>query len=250
MMKLLKFRNKRKISRRILTKNYDDSLIANYITRKTQDLFKSQSSLKFSVSNYRYFVPFAFLSHENEIRVLDFGGGAGDHFYSMINTIKHNIKNWTVVETNAMVVSATQIVFDKRLIFETSLSNLIDKEFDLVIASSSIQYTYDPLRILGELIDIKPKYLFVTRMPVWDFPTMTVFQKSPLSSNGPGRQLYEYDEGIVEYELTILNQKLFESRFSGKFELVFRCLENEGVHKIDGKMVNQYGYLFRRIELD
>jgi hypothetical protein len=83
-------------------------------------------------------------------------------------------------------------------------------------------------------------------MPVWEFPTKTLIQKSALSSNGPGRQLYELNDGIVEYELTILNRELFESYFENRFETIFRSLETEGVHEIDGKIVNQYGYLFRR----
>jgi hypothetical protein len=83
-------------------------------------------------------------------------------------------------------------------------------------------------------------------MPIWEFPTKKLVQKSALSSNGPGRQLYELNDGIVEYELTILNRELFESHFENRFETIFRSLETEGVHEIDGRKVHQYGYLFRR----
>lgn len=239
---------RRRNQKRPLINTYDDPVIANYIKRKTQDARMSARNSNLSAGNYRYFIPFAFLSHEETIKVLDFGGGAGDHFYTMSDFILHNIKSWTVVETKSMVDAVKQSELDTRLKFENSLSNLASSEFDLVIASSSIQYSHDPLKTLSELASIKSKYFFVTRMPIWDFPTKTVIQRSPLSSNGPGRQLYDLEEGIVEYELTILNRNTFENQFAGKFEIIFRSLESEGIHKVDRKSVNQYGYLFRKVD--
>jgi len=229
-----------------IVNNYDNELIANYVSRKTQDARLNQGSQNFSAINYRYFAPFAFLPMDRELKVLDFGGGAGHHFYSMVDTILHKIICWTVVETPAMVASATKLNTDDRLTFEDSLLKISDVEYDLILASSSIQYSPEPLKTLNELINIKSKYFFITRMPVWEFPTKKLIQKSALSSNGPGRQLYELNDGIVEYELTILNRELFESYFENRFETIFRSLETEGVHEIDGRIVHHYGYLFRR----
>lgn len=231
-----------------LVNNYDNELIANYVTRKTQDARLNLGNHDFSANNYRYFTPFAFLPLDRGLNVLDFGGGAGHHFYSLVDTVLHKILRWTVVETHSMVVSATQLNTDHRLTFEESLSNIADADYDLILASSSIQYSLEPLKTLNDLTNIKTKYFFVTRMPVWEFPTKKLVQKSALSSNGPGRQLYDLNDGIVEYELTILNRELFESFFKNKFETIFRSLEAEGVHEIDGKIVHQYGYLFRRKE--
>lgn len=216
------------------------------MSRKTQDARLNLGSQNFSENNYRYFAPFAFLPPDRELKVLDFGGGAGHHFYSMVDTILHKILRWTVVETHSMVASATQLNTDDRLTFEASLINVADIEYDLILASSSIQYSLEPLKTLNDLTNIKSKYFFVTRMPIWEFPTKKLIQKSALSSNGPGRQLYELNDGIVEYELTILNRELFESYFEHRFETIFRSLETEGVHQIDGRKVHQYGYLFRR----
>lgn len=235
-----------KVTQRTIVNNYDNELIANYVSRKTQDARLIQGSQNFSAINYRYFVPFAFLPSDRALKVLDFGGGAGHHFYSMVDTILHKVVCWTVVETRSMVASATKLNTDDRLNFEDSLLNIADVEYDLILASSSIQYSLDPLKTLNELINIESRYIFITRMPVWEFPTKTLRQKSALSSNGPGRQLYELNDGIVEYELTILNRELFESYFENRYETIFRSLETEGVHQIDGKLVHQYGYLLRR----
>ena len=134
----------------VLSKNYDDPLIAEYVTRKTMDGLRNTNSLDFNSQNYRYFALFAFLSDHSGLRVLDFGGGAGQHFYSLEKYFSNRISNWTVVETKSMVVAASKVVANTRLRFEESISSIINQEFDFVLASSSIQYSKNPIKTLEE----------------------------------------------------------------------------------------------------
>ena len=240
--------NFNKRNQKVLSQKYDDPFITDYVARKTLEARNQTTNLDFNVQNYRYFIPFVFLSAEREISVLDFGGGAGYHFDSIENFLPHKISNWTVVETKSMVESARRIQVDRRLTFETSVGSLRDKAFDLVIASSSIQYCDSPQKILEQLLEIEARYYFITRMPIWERSTISVVQKSPLSSNGPGRQLYDLADGMVEYQLTVLNRTTFEDYFKDKYKIVFRSLESGDVHNVDGQRISQYGYLFQRKE--
>ncbi len=232
--------------RNILAKKYDDPIIADYVTRKTLDAHKQANVAEFDAHNYRYFVPFTFLSEELTLQILDFGGGAGHHFYSMMKHLPHRIGNWTVIETQSMVEAASKVAPDPRLKFESSISAVANRDFHLVLASSSIQYAQNPLRVLEELLTVNAEYYFITRMPLWDLPTTSILQKSSLSSNGPGRQLYELSDGLVEYELNVLNREEFEGFFKDKLELILRAIELKSVHIINGTPVDQHGYLFRR----
>lgn len=105
------------------------------------------------------------MGSENPINVLDFGGGAGRHYLLAEKFFaKHNIKKWTICETEVMTEAATALKFTKNVDFNTDIESLT-LSFDIVHTSAAIQYTENPSNIYDVFLKLNPKFIIVNRLP-------------------------------------------------------------------------------------
>ena len=97
---------------------------------------------------------------DNNINILDFGGGAGHHYFLLKKLLNENITvNWIVFETEELVKEciANGLETDE-LKFSSSFSNLLqDLEFDVLYANYSLAYTNDPYLYLQKLLELNLK---------------------------------------------------------------------------------------------
>ena len=103
---------------------------------------------------------------ETSINVINFGGGGRMHYQIYKNLLDPSVNlNWWVVKTKAMVSAANKLT-NKSLKFYTDLDSArssLDK-VNLVFASSSLQYTKNPLYSLRSLIELDAPYLCISRI--------------------------------------------------------------------------------------
>jgi len=85
---------------------------------------------------------------ERPLRVLDFGGGCGFHYFRVSAALRSKLR-WAVVETKTMAERARKVAGDRFDAF-TDLSDAAGAlgRVHLVHASSSIQYVPEPLSTL------------------------------------------------------------------------------------------------------
>jgi hypothetical protein len=206
---------------RLAQPSYEDSDIVEVVTTKNvffRDSLRSHLSrpgqVTLDMTASRTLLAFSMMREKREnrgvMRVLDVGGGAGFHFFiakaaifgdseeersnggrARSNSKKSVIDElqWRVVETPSMVKGAKAKGLEERgLRFFDNIRAAARSlgPVDLLLASSSLQYFPDPIAALNEMIDVKARYVFITRTPLSLHGAIRTMQTSSLGDNGPG----------------------------------------------------------------
>ena len=227
---------------------YNSSLIAKVVVDKNKalsDKLKSEEITSLDFILLRPLLLFALIKQDS-LKVLDLGGGGGTHYHVTRNLINKNLNlKWAVVETPHMA-EAAQNIFNEELHFFTSIEKAIGAlgEVDLALASGVFEYLEDPILGLRELMSSNADFMFITRTSLTEnSSTLRAIQSSRLKDNGPGPLSDEYDDVEIRYPITVVNRDLFIKTISEKYKIICEIIEDKFVHKIDGNVIHQYGYL-------
>lgn len=157
----------------------------------TKTLVNDANNAKFSPRENAFFLyVWKQLNINKKINIVDFGGGAGGHYFSIKNTIGDvKIDNYLICE----------IPFFEALHQESKLSNKIhcstfekikkkisseNIHIDILLMSGTIQYLKNYKQILASIIkDIKPDIIILQRTPCWTKRTRALIQSMGHSSN-------------------------------------------------------------------
>ncbi len=119
------------------------------------------------------------------LRVLDFGGGCGIHYFFARVAFRLPLR-WAIVETQRMLEHAALISAGE---FETHNTIACAVESlggaDLVLTSGAVQYTPDPMSTFDALIAIGASYFMLARFP-FSRETMFTIEQAPLSEHMQG----------------------------------------------------------------
>jgi putative methyltransferase (TIGR04325 family) len=105
-----------------------------------------------------------------ELRVLDFGGAAGTHYFDVVRWRErtgwpHSGLRWHVCETAAMVAAAEPALGGEELTFHASLDELDNGAYDLIYVSGSLQYVPDSGATWDRLAALPHSWLVLNRTP-------------------------------------------------------------------------------------
>jgi putative methyltransferase (TIGR04325 family) len=224
---------------------YENSELVSEIVRKTiKRRGELVSGAPLQLSEMRSMIGLLNLKSDN-LRVLDFGGGAGTHFDTFSSVFPNLIIEYYVVETPEMVNTAKKMRSPEGKLNFLTLEELegVSKEFDLLLINSSLQYTTDPIEILKSLIKLKPKQIWMTRLPLnEESETLTISQISKLSDNGPGINS-NYNNEKVEYVATIAPRASLESELSEEYKILAMFQEERNPFGGSHPYINAWGYL-------
>ena len=166
---------------------------------------------------------------EKLITVLDFGGGGGNHYWVAKKFFPQANLDWKIVETETLCRAASLTLENEELKFHTSIASAteLNREIDLVFANSAIQYTFDPMLTLKELLGLNSKVVYITRTPLSILDkNFEYFQFSLASENGPGT-LLERQNRIVSYRCSAIRRVDVLLEFNKKYREVIEV--HEGV---------------------
>jgi putative methyltransferase (TIGR04325 family) len=192
-----------------------------------------------------------FLSIQNqgggEIRVIDFGGACGAHYFLiklLLNTTK--IK-WYVVETPAMVQKARTLETDE-LYFYDSISK-VKKDIgkvDLFHSSGALQYVPDPAGTMREALEVGATYIFLNRLALLPgMQNIITVQESLLSTNGPGAMPAGMKDSICRYPITYVGKEWLENKLQEKYRISMQFGETV-VGNIEGRLIITAGIYARK----
>ena len=229
-------------------KAYQNIELCNMIADKTIISAKKLKGKPFNLNPTSIFLLSAINSYLNvyskkEIKILDFGGACGAHFFDIKRFIPDSISiKWIVVETEQMVKSAINKGLESEELKFVSSIDEIETKIDFIHSSCALHYVPKPYEIINKLINIKANWIFFNRMMFnrndRDFITVG---KSKLSSNGPGKLPKGYTDRIISYPHQTLSFQKFNSEFlKNNFvnEWIFDELSGSrqiGKEKIEGK---------------
>jgi putative methyltransferase (TIGR04325 family) len=168
------------------------------------------------------------------LRVLDHGGGLGHYAALARQALPGVALDYTCHELPAVVERGRSLVPDVRF---TASDDCFAERYDLVVASSSLQYAEDWRALLAQLASAAESYLYVTRVPVaLEAPSFVVLQRA---------ERYGYATEYVGWVLA--RDELLAAATSAGLEFVREFLL-DGLLSAEGapeSPIGHRGFLFR-----
>lgn len=231
---------------------YQNADLCNMVADKTIAYLETLKNKPFELHPTNVFLLSAITKYINTfdcktLKVLDFGGSCGIHYYILKRFIPADISlKWYVVETPQMAKSAIDRgINNSELSFVGSIDD-VDSEIDFIHSSGAIQYVPEPYQMTDILLSIKANWMFFNRMMFnendRDFVTV---QKSFLSSNGPGKLPQGYSDRIISYPHTTLSFQRFNSKIlNNGYDLEWTFEDSFGIYQIRNEKIIGKGLLY------
>ena len=187
---------------------------------------------------------------DKNINILDFGGGAGHHYYLVQNLInsKYDL-NWIVFETKELTKECKDLGLESNnLKFVSSFDDIRNLEFDVIYSNYAISYTEDPYTYLRNLLNLNFKKFYMTNTSFGNFDKDYIvgIQESDLKTNGVGRDIpknLNISNKKIKYPFTIMNKLNFENIINQNSDIIYTVKEQDSAYKTSEGNFDLYGIL-------
>jgi putative methyltransferase (TIGR04325 family) len=187
----------------------------------------------------------------DEIRILDFGGAAGAHYFNMRSLVSKSIKlKWVVVETEEMVRQAEQRLSSDELSFVTTIEQAAEslRRVDLVTTSGAVQYLSDPIAYVRKLVSCEASYISFDRLCLTrGTKDLYVTHKTFVGAHGPGPAPSDVQKKTVNVPSVIVQLPAFLVSIQERYSIIATQDDNSGVLPIPGEDVVGLSCIARRV---
>jgi len=155
------------------TGSYDDARIFNRVLEASRDVRDDKAKYErdgiafndtFHWEALKYFREAA--KGKNTLKVLDFGGALGSHYYPTQKALKDIQLDWTIIEQEGFVQHGKEEFAKEHLHFEANLEVALSKEYDLILLGCVLPYLPNPYEVLTKLTAAKANYLLIDKHPL------------------------------------------------------------------------------------
>ena len=183
-----------------------------------------------------------------KIKVLDFGGACGSHYFAARAFLPASCKlKWVVVETPAMAAMASALA-TQELSFSSdpgaaaaSLQNV-----DLLLTSGALQFVSCPEKVLKQLVSIGATRILFSRLGLTEGTgDVITVHESWLSANGPGPMPEGIQDRKVRYPITFMRKSRFDQILRERYEPVVTFDDPSGVIAVGNEPIIGLGLLAR-----
>jgi|694.fasta_scaffold57356_3 putative methyltransferase (TIGR04325 family) len=222
---------------------YNNLIINKSIIKKTV-LFNKLERFNKNDKNCKRTIKFLnFVRKRNFKKIVDFGGGAGYHYFIAKKKMPSFNFKWIIIENPKMVQLCNKEFKYENLFFYNSLKKI--NKLDIFFSSCAINYTKNPIKTLKIISKLDAKYFYFTRTPLSENASLTYNQFSCLADNGPLRIRAE-EKIFIEYQNKIINIKNFEGIFKDNFNIILKYVDEKNAFFFKGKSFDTYTYIIKR----
>lgn len=185
---------------------YENDKLIDLIIEKNLNIRSTREIPQIDGNFFRTVAAIGLVNNNNSnLRVFDFGGGAGHHLEAARRAFPEKSFTWVVAETPALVAAATQRIHDQSLQFISGIDSLSALEqFDIVHSNSAVQYTQNPIKTIEELFTLNSPIFVLTRVPLSLTESQIEYvQVSNMSQNGPGKTSPNFRDAKIGYPIKI-----------------------------------------------
>ena len=221
---------------------YNSLILNKSIINKTVNFNKFTLNNK-NDQNYQRTIKFInFIKKKKLNSIIDFGGGAGYHFFIAKKKLSRFNLKWSIIENKTMVRLCNKEPKHKNLFFFNSLEKV--NNADIFFSSCSINYTQDPIKTLKVISKLNTKYFYFTRTPLTENDNLEFTQLSYLADNGPLKIKGE-EKIFIKYRNKITNIKTFEGIFKDKFQIILKYIDEKNAFFYKNKFLDTYTYIIK-----
>ena len=184
---------------------------------------------------------YAALNSDNKLRILDFGGSLGSHYFQNKNLLTNlNEIKWCIVEQKHFVDCGKEHFEDDILKFYYDIDTCIKEQSpNVIIFSSVLQYLENPYELLESVIDKGIKFI------IFDRTSFTLKNKDILTIQKVPPEVYN-----ASYPAWFFNKRKFFDLFKEKYELIAEFDALAGQIEIRDKntkiLAQDKGFIFKR----
>ena len=236
---------------------YSDPNLAQEIARKNLEFQKNLEFDNLDLESYRVLTAMGIAisqstQSQQAISVIDFGGGAGRHFFIADKIFPLKIEKYLIIETPEMVKSCSSLTNEK-IRFDSSV-NQATTEWHLLFSSGALHYTQNPIQSLRDLLSLRPKFVYFTKtLFSTDANQKKKREFSRLSGNGAsimgtsGINKINNGSKLVSYTTNCITKSAFEQIMSEKYKKIFEVDEGipNGYFSTDG--IRMFGLCYELI---
>lgn len=231
----------------------DDAQIAEVVVLKTERFVHDLDAtvLPLDVSLTRTLLGLACVAPDSGVvRVLDFGGAAGYHYFLVRRFLPTSTRlDWRVVETPYIVERAGRIA-PAELTFYSSIEGATaswDRPPGLVFASGVLQCLPDPLAVARQLTEVGAPTLIVTRTALTtDGMRGTIIQTSRLANNGPGPMPDGIADRPLLFPTVLVPREELEAVLRQDYTIMASGVEETCAYRAGSTCIDMYGYVCSR----
>jgi len=214
---------------------YEDADLVEMVFEKTKlvkdQLLNGKFPLSESAAQSLLAVLFALQQggSQKEIKIMDFGGACGAHYFQLRPFIPRDVRlDWVVVETPAMVEKARAFQTDE-LCFVASVFEAREKlqNVNLLHSSGALQYVPDPQATIQEFMVCQPTYIFLSRLALSASETIITVQESLLSANGPGALPNRLQDQLCRYPVTYFPKHRLKGMLSPGYGVIMEFADTK-----------------------
>jgi putative methyltransferase (TIGR04325 family) len=182
-----------------------------------------------------------------ELRVIDFGGGFGIHYWISRALLPASVRlHWHVVETAATARRAAELeaAADDTLAFHTELDDAARAAGapDLIYSDGAVQALPDPLGLIGKLVACNARYVYLQRIGVADREVHTV-ARLLLSQHEPDQMLPPgVQDRMTTIPMTLVSRARVESLLATRYAVRARFGGATPIYKHAQFTMTFYGY--------
>jgi putative methyltransferase (TIGR04325 family) len=231
---------------------YEEADLLDVIAAKTRIVRDEAAALEPAASNGDLHSLLALMASELETRhsplkVLDFGGACGAHYYKLRRLAPRQQLHWVIVETPGMAARANGLVpGGASLSAVASIAEAVDAlgTVDLVHASGTLQCTPNPCAALAEMLAIRAPVLLLTRGAVTTSGReIIVVHESSLASNGPGPLPPGFQDRSVSYPFVFASRDRLLAQLHAVYRRILMLPDHSGHVPVNQEPVSGFAAL-------
>lgn len=240
---------------KVCTRNgYENIDIVQVVLEKTKayrdGLMRKSAPIQVNPSSAYSLCSVLMSTRAPEIRVLDFGGACGAHYFAARAVLPASVRlDWMVVETPEMARRAGEAMTGPELRFSSDLKTAAASfpRLDLLHTSGTLQCVDKPYEFLAMLLETPASYVLFNRLGLTkgDHEVITIHE-SWLSENGHGPLPAGFQDRRVRYPFVFPREAPFVEALLANHEIAAVFDDKSGIFPVENEPLFGLGLLARR----
>jgi len=230
---------------------YENESIVDVVFQKTKTYIQQLGARKIGIQELAILHPLltqiALDANKKELKILDFGGACGLHYFEIRALVKPETKLvWCVVETTEMAKRGEQLMSFSHgeLHFFSSVEDAqtFAGRFDLVHTSGTLQAVPDPWFYLDKLLKLNAKCLILNRLGlIQGQEDIFTVHHAKLSWNGKGSLPGGFKDSRISYPFGFFSEEKLLAAVTDRYEIINQLEDASGCYPVNEYKIVGYG---------